>query len=81
MDEKEGYGDDFDFDKHYMINTIMPEHLQVLDLDMNPAQYRSFDFEKTSYLLFMHNEIGFGIWIFQLSWQNSRTISLFKVFL
>ena len=46
MDEKEGYGDDFDFDKHYMINTIMPEHLQVLDLDMTPAQYRSFDFEK-----------------------------------
>ena len=46
MNEKEGYGDDFDFDKHYMINTIMPEHLQMLDLDMNPAQYRSFDFEK-----------------------------------
>ena len=41
MDEKEGYGDDFDFDKHYMINTIMPEHLQMLDLDMNPAQYLS----------------------------------------
>ena len=42
MDEKEGYGDDFDFDKHYMINTIMPEHLQVLDLDMNPCSVSQF---------------------------------------
>ena len=56
MDEKEGYGDDFDFDKHYMINTIMPEHLQVLDLDMNPAQYRSFDFEKAKKDFYEINE-------------------------
>ena len=56
MDEKEGYGDDFDFDKHYMINTIIPEHLQVLDLDMNPAQYRSFDFEKAKKDFYEINE-------------------------
>lgn len=45
-DDYIGYGDDFDFDKHKMINIITPEHLQKLDLDMNPQQYRSFDFDK-----------------------------------
>ena len=46
MDRKEGYGDDFDFGKDRMINTIMPLHIQELDLDMNPEQYRNFDFER-----------------------------------
>lgn len=41
-----GYGDDFDFDKERMINVIVPDHLQVLDLDMNPARYRQFDFDR-----------------------------------
>lgn len=41
-----GYGDDFDFDKDRMINVIVPDHLQVLDLDMNPARYRNFDFDR-----------------------------------
>lgn len=46
QDREEGYGDDFDFDKNRMINTIMPLHIQEMELDMNPDQYRSFDFEK-----------------------------------
>ena len=41
-----GYGDDFSFDKTRMINTIVPEHLQNLQLDMNPYRYRAFDYEK-----------------------------------
>lgn len=41
-----GYGDDFDFIKHCMINTIIPDHLQGLDLDMNPDQYRNFDYNR-----------------------------------
>ncbi|MCD8301427.1 MAG: hypothetical protein LUC44_00235 [Prevotellaceae bacterium] len=45
-DKEAGYGDDFDFDKNKMINTIIPDHLQELDLDMNPDQYRNFDYEK-----------------------------------
>lgn len=45
-DKKVGYGDDFDFDKRKMINTIIPEHMQELDLDMNPDQYRHFDYDK-----------------------------------
>ncbi len=40
------YGDDFDFLKHKMINTIVPQHMQSLDLDMNPKQYQNFDYDK-----------------------------------
>lgn len=45
-DHEVGYGDDFDFDKHKMINTIIPNHMQELNLDMNPDQYRHFDYDK-----------------------------------
>ena len=42
-DNEVGFGDDFDFKKDRMINTIIPEHLQSLDLDMDPEKYMSFD--------------------------------------
>lgn len=45
-DQTEGYGDDFDFIKQKMINTIVPDHLQDVSLDMNPNQFSHFDFEK-----------------------------------
>lgn len=45
-DTQVGFGDDFDFDKHKMINTIVPDHMQKLNLDMNPEQYRHFDYDK-----------------------------------
>lgn len=45
-DHEAGYGDDFDFDKDRMINTIIPDHIQSFDLDMNPDQYRHFDYAK-----------------------------------
>lgn len=45
-DRKVGYGNDFDFYKNKMINIIIPDHMQELNLDMNPAQYRHFDYEK-----------------------------------
>ena len=45
-DREAGYGDDFDFDKNKMINTIIPNHMQELNLDMNPDQYRHFDYDK-----------------------------------
>lgn len=45
-DYEVGYGDDFDFEKHKMINTIIPNHMQELNLDMNPDQYRHFDYNK-----------------------------------
>ncbi len=45
-DSKVGYGDDFDFCKQKMINVIIPDHIQRLNLDLNPDLYRSFDYEK-----------------------------------
>ncbi len=45
-DRQVGYGDDFDFYKNKTINIIIPDHMQELNLDMNPAQYRHFDYEK-----------------------------------
>lgn len=45
-DTTAGYGDDFDFGKEKMINTIIPSHMQEINLDMNPEQYRHYDFEK-----------------------------------
>lgn len=47
-DEKIGYGDDFDFIKNGKINTILPDHLQEMDIDMNPSRYKHFDFDKAS---------------------------------
>lgn len=45
QDQEAGYGDDFDFDKNRMINAIIPEHLQSIDLDMNPSRYQHFDYD------------------------------------
>lgn len=45
-DNTVGYGDDFEFNKNRMINVIIPDHLQQIDLDMNPDQYRNFDYDK-----------------------------------
>lgn len=45
-DSEAGFGDDFDFKKYKMINTIISDHMQELDLDMNPKRYHSFDYDK-----------------------------------
>ena len=45
-DEKVGFGDDFDFEKKKMINVILANHMQELNLDMNPNLYKRFDYEK-----------------------------------
>ena len=45
-DNSASYGDDFDFEKDCMINTILPDHIQSIDLDMNPHQYQNFDYDK-----------------------------------
>jgi len=47
-DEEVGFGDNFDFDKNRMINTIIPDHIQTLELDMNPRQYMDFDYDKAT---------------------------------
>lgn len=41
-----GYGDDFEFNKRYMINSIVPDHLQRINLDMDPDRYKNFDYDR-----------------------------------
>lgn len=48
LDHTVGYGDDFDFHKYQMINTIVPRHMQDMTLDMNPDQFRHFDYHKAA---------------------------------
>ncbi len=46
QDETEGYGDNFNFEKRRMINTITSDHMQEINLDLNPALYHNFDLKK-----------------------------------
>lgn len=55
-DEEAGFGDDFDFDKEKMINVIFAEHMQQLNLDLNPEQYKNFDYEKAKADFYTINE-------------------------
>lgn len=45
-DKEIGYGDDFNFHKRKMINTLVPDHLQSIDLDINPTQFHHFSVDK-----------------------------------
>lgn len=45
-DSSIGYGDDFDFEKNKMINTIISNHLQNVDFDLNPQKYHNYSFEE-----------------------------------
>ncbi|CCV63593.1 conserved hypothetical protein [Alteracholeplasma palmae J233] len=44
-DTEYGYGDDFDFVKHKMINVLYPEHLDHFELKPNPKFFRGYDLE------------------------------------
>ncbi len=45
LDDKVGFGDDFDFIKENMLNVIKPKHLHEADIDTNPNKYVSNDIE------------------------------------
>lgn len=47
-DKEIGFGDDFDFEKARMINVIIANHMQGEDMDMNPAQYQNYSFDRAS---------------------------------
>lgn len=47
-DREVGFGDDFSFEKNQMINIIISEHMQGMNLDMNPNQYQRFDYDKAA---------------------------------
>ncbi len=66
-DNEVGFGDDFDFDKHKMINTIISNHMQELNLDMNPEQYRHFDYDKAKEDFYIINAQYFRAIYFSLA--------------
>lgn len=66
-DEEAGFGDDFDFYKNRMINTIIPDHIQELDLDLNPAQYRHFDYDRAEKEFYNRNAHYFRAIYFSLA--------------
>ena len=51
-DKEVGYGDDFHFMKHRKLNTLTPDHMQELPLDMNPRMFwnNNFDAAKQIFL-------------------------------
>ena len=66
-DKEVGFGDDFDFEKNRMINTISPAHLQTLDLDLNPEQYRNFDYDRAQEDFYSINSYYFRAIYFSLA--------------
>jgi len=42
-DKTVGFGDDFDFEKTCMLNTIRPEHINSLDITCDPKMYYHYD--------------------------------------
>lgn len=66
-DEQIGYGDDFDFLKNKMINTILPQHMQEINLDLNPKQYQHFDYEKAKKNFINKNQEYFRAIYFSLA--------------
>ncbi|MBD5351916.1 MAG: hypothetical protein HDR86_03720 [Bacteroides sp.] len=47
-DREAGFGDDFDFEKARMINIIIAKHMQAEEMDMNPAQFRNYNFDRAA---------------------------------
>lgn len=66
-DRQTGYGDDFDFIKNKMINIIVPEHLQSLNIDLGPKEFKSLDFEKAKTHFMNVNEECFRALYFSLA--------------
>ena len=66
-DEEVGFGDDFTFVKNKMINTITPDHLQELDLDMHPDVFYDFDFDKARANFIETNAVYFRSIYFSLA--------------
>lgn len=66
-DEKVGFGDDFDFNKNKMINMVEADHMQELDLDMDPRKFMDFDFERAKLAFYDINARNFHAIYFNLA--------------
>lgn len=57
MKEKEiGYGDEFDFYKHKMINVVVPKHLNMFKLNINDSYYNHYDYEVIKNTFITYND-------------------------
>lgn len=59
LDNKVGFGDDFEFIKKKMLNYILPEHLDKADIDTNPSKYETYDLEVTRKIFNNYNNSYF----------------------
>ncbi len=44
-DKKIGFGDNFDFRKHQMINIVSPDHLRYINLNMQPGYFKDYNID------------------------------------
>lgn len=49
-DKEQGYGDDFNFMKHRKLNTLDIDHLQKLQLDMNPSMFWNSNYDEAKHV-------------------------------
>lgn len=54
-DKTYGFGDDFNFEKNKMINTVTADHLDRMKLETNPKEFKSYDFEAARKAFFDFN--------------------------
>lgn len=56
-EKKIGFGDNFNFIKHKMINIIEPEHLKGVDLNIAPSYFHHYNFEviKDKFITYNNN--------------------------
>ncbi|MCM1140560.1 MAG: hypothetical protein NC453_18475 [Muribaculum sp.] len=66
-DDEVGYGDNFDIEKNHMINIVIPDHIQTMNLDMNPQQYHHFDYDKAEMSFYEINAKCFHAIYFSLA--------------
>ncbi|AVP49579.1 MAG1210 family protein [Williamsoniiplasma luminosum] len=67
LDQTVGYGDDFYFFKENMLNTIIPEHLQDMDMDTNPNTYITYEIDETKELFTNYNNEYFKHFYFAMA--------------
>ncbi len=67
VDNDFAFGDDFDFLKNRMINTIESDHLQQLNLDLNPSVYHNFDYDKAEHDFYKINAMYFRAIYFSMA--------------
>lgn len=67
LDNKVGYGDDFEFIKENSLNTIMAKHLDQADIITNPSRYIHFELEESRRIFNEYNNKYFKSLYFAFS--------------